>query len=177
MEYGGSKFYHDVWKNWKTISSVNNLNVWKQLEEGLDEFVKEKNLDVLHIAKPNGIIPTISKIDLLVTIKREVYQPTVFIWKGKSALNKTNHGRKRGHCCTAMMMKRRRTLVLTRKQGDQGEILSLVEIAPTLSVKTAAVICLLKMRKFKMIKTSIVRTPTILVCNNCVYQRCMLGEW
>jgi hypothetical protein len=24
----GVKFYHDVWKKWKTISSVNNLNVW-----------------------------------------------------------------------------------------------------------------------------------------------------
>jgi hypothetical protein len=45
----GVKFYQDAWKKWKTISSVNTLNVWKNLEEGWKEFAKEKNLDVLHI--------------------------------------------------------------------------------------------------------------------------------
>ncbi len=102
-----------------------------------------RNLDVLHIVKPRGIISTISMTELPVTIKREVYQPTVFLWRGKSTLNKTNHGRKRGHSCTAMMIKRARTVVLTRKQGGQGGILSLADMAPTLSVKTAAVILLL----------------------------------
>jgi hypothetical protein len=118
----------------------------------------------------------ISMTDPPVTIKGEVYQPTVFLLRGKSTLNKTNHGSKRGHSCTAMMMKRARTVVLTRKQGDQGEILSLAGIAPTLSGKTTAVICLLKMRKFRMIKTSTVRTTTILVGNMYVYQRFMLCE-
>jgi hypothetical protein len=60
-----------------------------------------------------------------VAIKRVVYKPTAFLWMGKSTLNQTNHGRKRGHCPaavkTAVKMKKVRTDVHTRKQGGQGE--------------------------------------------------------
>jgi hypothetical protein len=52
------------------------------------------NLDVLHIVEPRGIISMISMGKPSVTIKREVYQPTIFLWRGKSTLNKTNNGRK-----------------------------------------------------------------------------------
>jgi hypothetical protein len=45
---------------------------------------KRINLDVLHIVKPRGIISTISMSELPVTIKREVYQPTVFLWRGRA---------------------------------------------------------------------------------------------
>jgi hypothetical protein len=37
---------------------------------------------------------------------------------------------------------------ITHKKARRSRILILAEIAPTLSVKMAAVICLLKMRKF-----------------------------
>ncbi len=40
----GVKFYHDVWKKWKTISSGNKFGVWRQLEEGWDEFAEENKL-------------------------------------------------------------------------------------------------------------------------------------
>jgi hypothetical protein len=120
MEYRGSKFYHDVWKNWKTISSVNNLNVWKQLEEGLDEFVKEKNLDVLHIAKPNGIIPTISKIDLLVTIKREVYQPTVFSLDGEEHFEPDKPWKKKWSLLHSSDGEESKVSSTHKKQGGQG---------------------------------------------------------
>ena len=52
----GVKFYQDVWKKWKTISSVNKLNVWKKLEEGWEISPKRTDLDAFHILVPRFLV-------------------------------------------------------------------------------------------------------------------------
>ena len=84
-------------------------------------------MDALHIVVSRCLVTMITPKLLHVTIKRDVYQPTTFLWMGKSTLNQTNHGRTRGHCLVAVKMavkmKQAKTVVHARNQRDQGKCL------------------------------------------------------
>ncbi len=141
----GVEFYHDVWKKWKTISSGNKFDVWKQLEVGWDEFAKENTFGCVAYSgtKRDGLNDSCNRTACEnqkrglpanhFSLNREEHFEQNKPWKKKRTLLSSND-----------MMKIARTVVLTRKQGGQLGILSLAEIASPLSVKTEAVLCILK---------------------------------
>ena len=76
---------------------LTNLVCGRNLKKGGRNLTKRTNLDALHILVPRFLVTMIITKLRSVTIKRDVYQPTAFLWMGKSTLNQTNHGRNRGY--------------------------------------------------------------------------------